>query len=229
MSSSQGMNGTYSDGEREGQHAATKPKVPRRTPMACQFCRGRKLKCDGRSTCANCQRRGIPCIYVPVAEASTKRGKPGVHAIRIGDKASGGHPERLFEPARTHAGRSLPQRQQRWEFALHAHARTPTSPGRHWPRTRLRKDPQGSPCVGRRSAQPTTARVLSPATEYTKDVTTRLGYRVASGASRWGSRRSSQGQQAGEGHREESDGQRAKKNGPSLQSAKKPRTPSSRA
>ncbi|RDX47658.1 hypothetical protein K466DRAFT_582161 [Polyporus arcularius HHB13444] len=55
--------GNNSDGEREG----AKPKVPRRTPMACQFCRGRKLKCDGRSTCANCERRGIPCVYVPVA------------------------------------------------------------------------------------------------------------------------------------------------------------------
>lgn len=27
---------------------------------------GRKLKCDGRSTCANCERRSIPCVYVPV-------------------------------------------------------------------------------------------------------------------------------------------------------------------
>lgn len=27
---------------------------------------GRKLKCDGRSTCANCERRNIPCTYVPV-------------------------------------------------------------------------------------------------------------------------------------------------------------------
>ncbi|TBU47166.1 hypothetical protein BD309DRAFT_952456 [Dichomitus squalens] len=42
------------------------PRTPRRTPMACQFCRGRKLKCDGRQTCANCQRRGIPCTYVPI-------------------------------------------------------------------------------------------------------------------------------------------------------------------
>lgn len=31
--------GTNSDGEREG----AKPKVPRRTPMACQFCRGASL------------------------------------------------------------------------------------------------------------------------------------------------------------------------------------------
>jgi hypothetical protein len=28
---------------------------------------GRKIKCDGRSTCANCNRRNIPCVYVPVS------------------------------------------------------------------------------------------------------------------------------------------------------------------
>ena len=27
---------------------------------------GRKLKCDGRTTCGNCERRGIACVYVPV-------------------------------------------------------------------------------------------------------------------------------------------------------------------
>ncbi|KAH7872487.1 uncharacterized protein C8R40DRAFT_1117059 [Lentinula edodes] len=44
------------------------PRVPRRTPMACQFCRGRKLKCDGnRPSCANCNRRGYPCVYTPVS------------------------------------------------------------------------------------------------------------------------------------------------------------------
>ncbi|KAI0791048.1 hypothetical protein C8Q75DRAFT_759107 [Abortiporus biennis] len=43
-------------------------KTPRRTPMACTFCRKRKLKCDGRKTsCGNCDRRGIPCSYVPVS------------------------------------------------------------------------------------------------------------------------------------------------------------------
>ncbi|EIW56468.1 uncharacterized protein TRAVEDRAFT_127240 [Trametes versicolor FP-101664 SS1] len=56
------------DGEREGQQpSGNKPgKVPRRTPMACQFCRGRKLKCDGRTMCANCHRRGLQCVYMPV-------------------------------------------------------------------------------------------------------------------------------------------------------------------
>lgn len=28
---------------------------------------GRKLKCDGRQTCANCNRRGIACTYSPVS------------------------------------------------------------------------------------------------------------------------------------------------------------------
>lgn len=27
---------------------------------------GRKLKCDGRPTCANCHKRGLLCSYVPV-------------------------------------------------------------------------------------------------------------------------------------------------------------------
>ncbi|EDR04709.1 uncharacterized protein LACBIDRAFT_304051 [Laccaria bicolor S238N-H82] len=43
-------------------------KVPRRTPMACQFCRGRKLKCDGnRPSCSNCDRRSLACQYTPVS------------------------------------------------------------------------------------------------------------------------------------------------------------------
>ncbi|KAJ3798434.1 hypothetical protein F5050DRAFT_1568729, partial [Lentinula boryana] len=46
---------------------ADSPRAPRRTPMACQFCRGRKLKCDGsRPSCGNCNRRGFPCEYTPV-------------------------------------------------------------------------------------------------------------------------------------------------------------------
>ena len=68
------------------------PRTPKRTPMACQFCRGkdlssfvsswryiestgildyhlgRKLKCDGmKPSCANCNWRGYPCAYAPVS------------------------------------------------------------------------------------------------------------------------------------------------------------------
>ncbi|KII83614.1 hypothetical protein PLICRDRAFT_58318 [Plicaturopsis crispa FD-325 SS-3] len=42
-------------------------RVPRRTPMACQFCRARKMRCDGlRPSCGNCTRRTLACNYVPV-------------------------------------------------------------------------------------------------------------------------------------------------------------------
>ncbi|GLB44493.1 putative GAL4-like Zn(II)2Cys6 (or C6 zinc) binuclear cluster DNA-binding domain [Lyophyllum shimeji] len=51
----------------ENQPPREYPRTPRRTPMACQFCRGRKLKCDGlRPSCSNCNRRGYPCNYIPV-------------------------------------------------------------------------------------------------------------------------------------------------------------------
>ncbi|KAJ3491925.1 hypothetical protein NLI96_g379 [Meripilus lineatus] len=55
-------------GQGRGGPPADPGKIHRRTPMACTFCRGRKLKCDGRGTCGNCERRGIPCVYIPVSE-----------------------------------------------------------------------------------------------------------------------------------------------------------------
>ncbi|KAF8737045.1 hypothetical protein AX14_013576 [Amanita brunnescens Koide BX004] len=48
------------------------PRTPRRTPMACVFCRRRKLKCDGRSTCANCDRRSVACVYMPVGQQESQ-------------------------------------------------------------------------------------------------------------------------------------------------------------
>ncbi|KAE9392598.1 hypothetical protein BT96DRAFT_830400, partial [Gymnopus androsaceus JB14] len=43
------------------------PRVSRpRTTVACEFCRARKLKCDGvRPFCYNCNRRGLACTYRP--------------------------------------------------------------------------------------------------------------------------------------------------------------------
>jgi len=64
---SQGRNThVQSSQDSEGEEQVTE-RIPKRTPMACQFCRGRKLKCDGRQTCANCHRRGLVCKYTPVS------------------------------------------------------------------------------------------------------------------------------------------------------------------
>lgn len=49
-------------------------KVPKKTPIACNFCRGRKLKCDGRTpACGHCEKRRQPCTYVD----AVKRRGPG--------------------------------------------------------------------------------------------------------------------------------------------------------
>ncbi|EIW76639.1 hypothetical protein CONPUDRAFT_76265 [Coniophora puteana RWD-64-598 SS2] len=62
MSSHPDQSYQYSDAD-----SSQAPRVPRRTAMACQFCRGRKLKCDGnRPSCTNCDKRGFACNYVPV-------------------------------------------------------------------------------------------------------------------------------------------------------------------
>ncbi|KAI0927171.1 hypothetical protein AcW1_007499 [Taiwanofungus camphoratus] len=43
-------------------------KIPRKTEVACNFCRGRKLRCDGqRPTCRNCSQRKNVCVYAPHA------------------------------------------------------------------------------------------------------------------------------------------------------------------
>lgn len=43
-----------------------------RAPKACDYCRSRKIRCDGGHLCSNCQRDGKTCTYVPVIR---RRGK----------------------------------------------------------------------------------------------------------------------------------------------------------
>ncbi|KAI5451725.1 hypothetical protein NCC49_001374 [Naganishia albida] len=47
---------------------------PKKAVLACHFCRGRKLKCDGtRPTCSHCDKRGLTCSY----DAQIRRRGPG--------------------------------------------------------------------------------------------------------------------------------------------------------
>ncbi|KAI0087874.1 hypothetical protein BDY19DRAFT_869913, partial [Irpex rosettiformis] len=41
------------------------PRRPKKTSIACHFCRARKLKCDGQPICGNCSKRQLACAYAP--------------------------------------------------------------------------------------------------------------------------------------------------------------------
>lgn len=46
---------------------ARKSRNPRKTAVACNFCRGRKLRCNGtKPSCYNCTVRKFECEYVPI-------------------------------------------------------------------------------------------------------------------------------------------------------------------
>ncbi|KIJ62640.1 hypothetical protein HYDPIDRAFT_168998 [Hydnomerulius pinastri MD-312] len=48
----------------EGVAEERKTKVPRKIYVACDFCRGRKLRCDGsKPCCSNCATRSLACQY----------------------------------------------------------------------------------------------------------------------------------------------------------------------
>jgi len=44
-------------------HSST---MRQRCQMACVFCRRRKIKCDGRTSCVNCLRHSEECKYEPI-------------------------------------------------------------------------------------------------------------------------------------------------------------------
>ncbi|KAG1822738.1 uncharacterized protein BJ212DRAFT_1477152 [Suillus subaureus] len=57
---------TYRRGKRKRSDTQDerKTKVARKIYVACDFCRGRKLRCDGtKPSCANCSTRTLECIY----------------------------------------------------------------------------------------------------------------------------------------------------------------------
>lgn len=73
---------------------------PKKLVLACHFCRGRKLKCDGgRPTCGHCAKRSLTCTY----DEQVRRRGPGKRTKEMRERAAreaeaaglGLHPESL--------------------------------------------------------------------------------------------------------------------------------------
>jgi hypothetical protein len=62
----------------ETDHAMTR----RRISKACNYCRQRKIKCNGTSPCTNCQNHGIDCIYTKTIR---KKKRPMVKKLTMNE------------------------------------------------------------------------------------------------------------------------------------------------
>ncbi|KAL4251225.1 hypothetical protein ABKN59_006286 [Abortiporus biennis] len=82
-------------------------KVLRKTAIACDFCRGRKLKCNGITpTCQNCSRRSIACNY----QSQPRRRGPG-------KAPKGSKKKKTQEQTGQNAGESEMPRSNMWNTA----------------------------------------------------------------------------------------------------------------
>ncbi|RDB17989.1 hypothetical protein Hypma_000749 [Hypsizygus marmoreus] len=82
----------------EGDDSARQGRNPRKTAVACNFCRGRKLRCNGaKPACSNCIVRKFQCEYVPVQR---RRGP--------GKAPKGTKPKKGSNVARSEPSTSLP-------------------------------------------------------------------------------------------------------------------------
>ncbi|CAA7261591.1 unnamed protein product [Cyclocybe aegerita] len=72
-----------------------KSRNPRKTAVACNFCRGRKLRCNGvKPSCYNCTVRKFECEYVPIQRrrgpGKAPKGSRSRKAQQAGGSGSGG-------------------------------------------------------------------------------------------------------------------------------------------
>ncbi|KAF8903132.1 hypothetical protein CPB84DRAFT_1774939 [Gymnopilus junonius] len=81
-----------------------KPPRSKKITVACNFCRSRKLKCDGgRPTCSQCLKRNNPCDYMP------QNKRRGTQRARKGDETgSESVEERSAEPDEPSLSPSVP-------------------------------------------------------------------------------------------------------------------------
>ena len=80
-----GGDGHGGNGDGGDNQLPQQPPKPKKLPLACHFCRRRKLKCDGiKPSCDNCHKRGVDCSY---DEAPRRRG-PGKRTKEMRDRAA---------------------------------------------------------------------------------------------------------------------------------------------
>ncbi|KAL3482181.1 hypothetical protein BJX99DRAFT_82768 [Aspergillus californicus] len=58
------------------------------TQLACNECKRRKLKCDGRPVCARCTVKNVRCVYTPSSHAASNAPETPVREVRDGDSSN---------------------------------------------------------------------------------------------------------------------------------------------
>jgi hypothetical protein len=64
------------------------PEMQRRAATACNFCRARKLRCDGSAPCRQCARRDLECVFSNTNPAKRRRREQGRDDEGDGDSSS---------------------------------------------------------------------------------------------------------------------------------------------
>ena len=60
----------------QGQNGSTTPTASGLNPRSCVTCRKRKVKCDKRQPCSNCQKASIECVFPRPGRAPRRTKKP---------------------------------------------------------------------------------------------------------------------------------------------------------
>lgn len=82
-----------------GEDSSRKNQNPRKTAVACNFCRGRKLRCNGaKPSCHNCTVRKFQCEYVPVQRRRGPGKAPKGTKSKKGTNASRAQPSTTLPP-----------------------------------------------------------------------------------------------------------------------------------
>ncbi|KAG7811026.1 hypothetical protein KL921_002654 [Ogataea angusta] len=94
-------------------------KTLKRASKACDFCRSKKIKCDGESFCKNCKNHNIQCTYMYVAKKRSSRRRKSVNLSDVSESESA-----VFENSKLKSHKGAPKdlegRLDKLESMVHA-------------------------------------------------------------------------------------------------------------